>query len=135
MNTVVFINHDMGNGTEAFSEMGFYKSESDRIAHPSYAFSSSKHRVGPDNYYLNSLLFDGTVDGTAHSTFLFSGYELYIDNYRYAEKQRLVNVKKETYRFLQGLRGSTENWDWEAAFVNSKATSDVSQEIECPIIC
>ena len=124
MNTVVFINHDMGNGTEAFSEMGFYKSESDRIAHPSYAFSSSKHRVGPDNYYLNSLLFDGTVDGTAYSTFLFSGYELYIDNYRYAEKQRLVNVKKETYRFLQGLRGSTGNWDWEAAFVNSKATSD-----------
>jgi len=124
MNTVVFINHDMGNGTEAFSELGFYKSESDRIAHPSYAFSSSKHRVGPDNYYLNSLLFDGTVDGTAYSTFLFSGYELYIDNYRYAEKQRLVNVKKETYRFLQGLRGSTENWDWEAAFVNSKATSD-----------
>jgi len=124
MNTVVFINHDMGNGTEAFSEMGFYKSESDRIAHPSYAFSSSKHRVGPDNYYLNSLLFDGTVDGTAYSTFLFSGYELYIDNYRYAEKQRLVNVKKETYRFLQGLRGSSENWDWELAFVNSKATSD-----------
>ena len=80
--------------------------------------------MGPDNYYLNSLLFDGTVDGTDHSTFLFSGYELYIDNYRYAEKQRLVNVKKETYRFLQGLRGSTGNWDWEAAFVNSKATSD-----------
>mgnify|MGYP002034213721 CR=1 FL=1 len=124
MNTVVFINHDMGNGTEAFSEMGFYKSESDRIAHPSYAFSSSKHRVGPDNYWLNQLRFDGTVDGTTYSEYLFAGYELYIDNYRYAERQRLVNVKKETYRFLQGLRGSTGTWDWEAAFVNSKATSD-----------
>ncbi|GIT61955.1 MAG: hypothetical protein Ct9H300mP20_17820 [Gammaproteobacteria bacterium] len=90
--------------------------------------------MGPDNYYLNSLLFDGTVDGTAHSTFLFSGYELYIDNYRYAEKQRLVNVKKETYRFLQGFRGSTGNWDGENSFCKFKrATSDDSQGIECLI--
>ena len=124
MNVVMFINHDMGNGTEAFTEVAFYTSESDRIAHPSYAFSSSKHRVGPDNYWLNSLRFDGTVDGTTYSEFLFAGYQLYMDNYRYEERQRLVNVKKDTYRFLQGFRGSTGDWDWETAFVTSKATSD-----------
>ena len=124
MNAVLFINHDMGNGTEAFTELGFYTSESDRIAHPSYAFSSSKHRVGPDNYWLNQLRFDGTVDGTTYSEYLFAGYELYIDNYRYAEKQRMVNVQKDTYRFLQGFRGSNDNWDWETAFVTSKATAD-----------
>ena len=124
MNVVMFINHDMGNGTEAFTEVAFYTSESDRIAHPSYAFSSSKHRVGADNYYLNSLRFDGTVDGTTYSEFLFAGYQLYMDNYRYEERQRLVNVKKDTYRFLQGFRGSTGDWDWETAFVTSKATSD-----------
>ncbi len=124
MNVVMFINHDMGNGTEAFTELGFYTSESDRIAHPSYAFSSSKHRVGADNYWLNQLRFDGTVDGTTYSEFLFAGYQLYMDNYRYEERQRLVNVKKDTYRFLQGFRGSTGDWDWETAFVTSKATSD-----------
>ena len=124
MNVVMFINHDMGNGTEAFTEVAFYTSESDRIAHPSYAFSSSKHRVGADNYYLNSLRFDGTVDGTTYSEFLFAGYQLYMDNYRYEERQRLVNVKKDTYRFLQGFRGSTGAWDWETAFVTSKAKSD-----------
>ena len=124
MNVVMFINHDMGNGTESFTEVAFYTSESDRIAHPSYAFSSSKHRVGADNYYLNSLRFDGTVDGTTYSEFLFAGYQLYMDNYRYEERQRLVNVKKDTYRFLQGFRGSTGDWDWETAFVTSKATSD-----------
>ena len=124
MNVVMFINHDMGNGTEAFTEVAFYTSESDRIAHPSYAFSSSKHRVGADNYYLNSLRFDGTVDGTTYSEFLFAGYQLYMDNYRYEERQRLVNVKKDTYRFLQGFRGSTGDWDWETAFVTSKAKSD-----------
>ena len=123
MNVVMTINHDMGNGTEAFTELGFYTSESDRIAHPSYAFSSSKHRVGADNYYLNSLLYDDD-DGVEDGVFLFAGYQLYIDNYRYEERQRLVNVKKDTYRFLQGFRGSTGDWDWETAFVTSKATAD-----------
>ena len=105
---------------ESFTELAFYKSDSDRTAHASYAFSSSKHRVGPDNYYLNQLKVD--IDGVP--TAIFAGKELYIDNYRYEEKQRMVNVKKETYRFLQGFRGTNGDWDWEAAFVTSKATSD-----------
>jgi len=119
-NAVMFINHDMDNGTESFTELAFYKSDSDRTAHASYAFSSSKHRVGADNYYLNQLMVD--VDGVP--TAIFAGKQLYIDNYRYEERQRMVNVKKDTYRFLQGFRGSNGDWDWETAFVNSKATSD-----------
>ena len=119
-NAVIFINHDMGNGTESFTELAFYQSDSDRTAHASYAFSSSKHRVGADNYYLNQLMVD--VDGVP--TAIFAGTPLFIDNYRYEEKQRMVNVKKDTYRFLQGFRGSNGDWDWETAFVTSKATSD-----------
>ena len=119
-NVVLFINHDMGNGNESFTELAFYKSDSDRTAHASYAFSSSKHRVGADNYYLNQLMVD--VDGVP--TAIFAGKPLYIDNYRYEEKQRMVNVKKDTYRFLQGFRGTNGDWDWETAFVTSKATSD-----------
>ena len=119
-NIVMFINHDMENGMESFTEIAYYTSESDRTAHASYAFSSSKHRVGPDNYYLNQLKVN--VDGVP--TAIFAGKELFIDNYRYEEKQRLVNVKKDTYRFLQGFRGTRGDWDWETAFVTSKATSD-----------
>ena len=112
-NVVLFINHDMGNGVEAFTELGVYSSDSDRIAHASYAFTSSKHRVGPDNYYLNQLMYNGVA--------IFAGQELYIDNYRYTERQRLINVRKETYRFLQGFRGSSGDWDWETAFMSSTA--------------
>jgi len=119
-NVVMFINHEMSNGIESFTELAYYQSDSDRIAHPSAAFSSSKHRVGPDNYYLNQLMVD--VDGVP--TAIFAGYNLYMDNYRYEEVPRLVNVEKETYRFLQGFRGSNGAWDWETAFVTSKATSD-----------
>ena len=116
-NVVIFINHDMGNGMESFTEIGAYSSDSDRTAHASYAFSSSKHRVGPDNYYLNQLKVN--VDGVP--TAIFAGKNLYIDNYRYEERQRLVNVKKETYRFLQGFRGTSGDWDWETAYVSSIA--------------
>ena len=119
-NVVMFINHEMQNGMESFTEFAYYESDSDRTAHASYAFSSSKHRVGPDNYYLNQLKVD--VDGVP--TAIFAGKNLYIDNYRYEERQRLVNVKKETYRFLQGFRGTRGEWDRETAFVTSKATSD-----------
>ena len=114
-NMVMFINHDLGNGVESFTEIAAYNSDSDRTAHASYAFSSSKHRVGPDNYYLNQLKVNGVA--------LFAGKQLYIDNYRYEERQRLVNVKKETYRFLQGFRGSSGSWDWETAYVTSIAKS------------
>jgi len=116
-NIVIFINHQMDNGIESFTEIGAYNSDSDRLAHASYAFSSSKHRVGPNNYYLNQLKVD--VDGVP--TAIFAGKQLYIDNYRYQERQRRVNVKKETYRFLQGFRGSSGNWDWETAYVSSIA--------------
>ena len=51
-NVVVFINHEMANGIESFTEIGAYNSDSDRTAHASYAFSSSKHRVGPDQLYV-----------------------------------------------------------------------------------
>ena len=108
-NVVVFVNHELDNGVESFTELSYYTSDSDRRAHASAAFSSSKHRVGPDNYYLNQLTVD--VDGVP--TPIFAGYELFIDNYRYEELPRMVNVKKDTYRFLQGFRGSMGDWDWE----------------------
>jgi hypothetical protein len=60
------------------------------------------------------------VDGNT----IFAGQNVYIDNYRYAEIPRIVNVEKKTYRILQGFRGSFEKWDWEGAFLASKATSD-----------
>jgi outer membrane receptor protein involved in Fe transport len=116
-NLLVFINSELSNGVETFTEIGYYTSDSERRNHPSYAFTSSKHRVGPDNYWLNQMTLP---DGTA----LFAGYELYIDNYRYAEVPRMTYVDKETYRFLQGFRGTTGNWDWETALVYSKATAD-----------
>ena len=115
-NFFVFVNHELENGNESFTEFGYYTSDSTLTRHPSYAFSSSRHRIGPDHYYLNQLAVDGNT--------IFAGRGANIENYRYAELPRIVNVEKKTYRILQGFRGSLEAWDWEAAFLASKATSD-----------
>ena len=56
-NIFVYINNELANGLESFTEIGFYNSDSFLIRHPSYAFSSVKHRVGADNYYLNQMSF------------------------------------------------------------------------------
>ena len=61
-NIVLFINHDLENDMESFTEFAYYESDSDRTAHASYAFSSSKHRVGPDNYYWNQVIQNSPSD-------------------------------------------------------------------------
>ena len=119
-NVFMYINNELNNGLESFTEIGFYKSDSFLIRHPSYAFSSVKHRVGADNYYLNQMSFTDASGDTLD----FKGKQLYIDNYRYAERMRHVNVDKTTYRLLQGFRGEVDDWDWEAALLYSKAKSD-----------
>lgn len=130
-NVFVYINHDLGNGIESFTEVSFYTSDYKINRHPSAPFSSVKHRIGPDNYWLQQLVMstgdtyyskgeERTTDGSA----LFAGQEIYLDNYRFTERLRRVEVEKKTYRLLQGFRGSFDEWDWEGALVISKATSD-----------
>ena len=49
---------------------------------------------------------------------------LRIDGWRPNTLPRTVNVDKDSYRFLAGLRGTTaSNWDWETALVYSKSES------------
>ena len=105
-NIVIFINSELANGIESFTEIAAYGSDTNLRRHASYAFTTSKHRVGANNYYNP-----------------FPGKELVIDYYRYAELPRIVDANKETYRFVQGFRGANGNWDWETAFVWSKAYS------------
>ncbi len=47
-----------------------------------------------------------------------------MDFYRFAEYPRIVDNDGDAYRVLSGLRGSVRDWDWESAFVYSKATRE-----------
>jgi iron complex outermembrane receptor protein len=126
MNFFMFVNHEFNNGVEAFTEMSYYKSETNLRRHASSSFSTSKLRVGAENYYnpfgpcgSPNRLSDELIPDVP-----CSGLELTIDNYRYAELPRIIDNDGDSYRFLQGFRGEIGDWEWETAFAHSKATKD-----------
>ncbi|MEM9301034.1 MAG: TonB-dependent receptor [Pseudomonadota bacterium] len=129
-NVFAYLNHDFGDGLESFTEVSWYDADSNLNRHPSASFSSVKLRVAADNYY-NPLGPCGSPnrlpDSVIGTMVPCEGLELEIDNYRFAELPRIVNNSAETWRFLQGLRGTWGEWDWETAIVYSEAErSDVT---------
>ena len=122
-NVFVFVNHDFGNGLESFSELHYYTSDTQMFRHPSYAFSTVKHRVGAQNYY-NPFGPCGSPNRLPESVIgnvPCGGLELEIDFYRYAEMPRVVENDGSVVRVLQGLRGESGRWDWEGAVLWSRA--------------
>ncbi|GAC15322.1 TonB-dependent receptor domain-containing protein [Aliiglaciecola lipolytica] len=125
-NFFAFINHEFENGMEAFTELSFYKSETNLRRHATAPFTTSKLRVGAENYYNpfgpcgspNRLPDEMIPDVPC------SGLELTIDNYRFAELPRIVDNDGKNFRFLQGFRGVMGDWDWETAVSYSKAEKD-----------
>ena len=123
------INHQLDT-MEAFTEVMYYRAETNMFRHPSYAFSSVKLRVGAANYYnpFGPCGSPNRLPAAVIPNVPCSGLQLEIDTYRYAELPRVVDVEGSVYRLLQGLRGSLGDWDWEGAVLFSKADrSDVTR--------
>ena len=109
-NVFVYINHELENGVELFSELGHYSSSSQR------SDNNGSHKGGlinlPADYY-----WSAQIPGMA-------GKKLRIDGWRPNTLPRTVNVEKDNFRFLLGLRGTTDsNWDWESAVLVSESES------------
>ena len=106
----VYINHELDNGNDFFSEISIYSAECERQDNNG-SFPAGNIAIASD-YYWSQL-----VPGMA-------GKKLRIDGWRPNTLPRIVNVDKDSYRFLAGLRGTTaSNWDWETALVYSKSES------------
>ena len=109
-NLFVYINHELDSGNDFFSEISIYSAESERQDNNG-SFPAGNIAIASD-YYWSQL-----VPGMA-------GKKLRIDGWRPNTLPRIVNVDKDSYRFLAGLRGTTaSNWDWETALVYSKSES------------
>ncbi|MEM9533401.1 MAG: TonB-dependent receptor, partial [Pseudomonadota bacterium] len=124
-NLFVYLNHDFENGMQAFTELHYYDSTTNLSRHPSAPFTSVRLRVGAENYY-NPLGPCGSPNRLPDELIPdvpCEGLELLIDNYRFAEVPRIVDNDKTQWRFLQGLRGTWGEWDWETALVFSEAES------------
>lgn len=122
----IFMNHELGNGVDAFTEVLFYSSQSESWRHPSAPFSSVKLRVGAENYY-NPFGPCGSPNRLPEDLIPnvpCEGLELEIDNYRFAQVPRIVLNDGNVFRILQGFRGTRGEWDWETAGVWSIATRE-----------
>ena len=116
-NTFIFVNHEFDNGNELFAELGQYNSDYRRLKEPAGDFSTALLNIGPDYYYTNLL---GINDDNSSSN-----KNIRIDNWRPDIGPRVINVDKDTSRYLIGLRGTTDSgWSWETALLQSKAKSE-----------
>ena len=122
-----YLNHEMDEATEFFSEMYLYRSDTNRNLHPTTQLSAVEHHISPQHYY-NPLGPCGSPnrlpDSVIGTDVPCEGLTIWLDNYRFVDSPRLVNVNREAYRFLAGFRGEAKTWDWEMAFVYSVATGD-----------
>ncbi|MDA9621797.1 TonB-dependent receptor [Gammaproteobacteria bacterium] len=137
-NLFVFVNHEMSNGKELFAEIGRYTSDYSRLKEPAGDFSVALLELGSDYYWSNILGI--TADNiasqeAANAKLIADGKSpksiktnIRIDNWRPDIGPRVINVEKETYRYLLGIRGTTDSgWDWESAYLYSEAeTNDVT---------
>ena len=109
-NLFVYINHELDNGNDFFSEISMYSAESERQDNNG-SFPAGNIAIASDYYWSQQ------IPG-------MEGKKLRIDGWRPNTLPRTVNVDKDSYRFLAGLRGTTDsNWDWETALVFSKSES------------
>ena len=119
-NLFITFTHDVNDSLSLYNEISYYKSSyyTERNAASQYPF---KFHISAAAYY-NPL---------RTSTSLASDFdpdaELWIDNYRFSELPRTANIEKTTFRFLQGITGSFQNWDYDGALLYSKAESTDEQ--------
>lgn len=125
-NLFVFVNHEFENGMESFTELSYYQSATNLRRHATAPFTTSRLRVGAENYYnpFGPCGSPNRLDDALIPDVPCSGLELTIDNYRFAENPRIVDNDGKTYRFLQGFRGELADWSWESAVSYSKAEKE-----------
>ena len=126
-NLLINFSNDFDNGVTTYNEIAYYESNyySERDLSATYPF---KMRVGAASFY-NPLRDSNGSPGSSASRALALGNafdadaELHIDLMRFGPTPKTVSVEKSTYRFLQGISGSYNDWDYDGALVVSQARS------------
>jgi outer membrane receptor protein involved in Fe transport len=131
-NLFVFINSELENGIEAYSEIGYYHSFATQQLYGGTTLGAgSCAKTGActqplliplSNYWLNQLV-DG--DGNKlvdNGDLLSNGLGLWKSRHRF-DAPRGYDSDRVTLRILQGFRGSLGDWDWDGAVLWSDAKS------------
>jgi len=127
INVYSTIDHEISESLESFTELMYYASETiTRRGPSSFVNAASNLVVGAQNYYnpFGPCGSPNRLPATVIPRVPCTGIALLMDNYRWSEKGRIVDNDGEMFRVVQGFRGETGSWDWEAAVTWNKATND-----------
>lgn len=119
----------LDNGVEAFGEVGYYQAVSEALQPPVVNLNSLWI---PASNYWNPFGATTLPDGSPNPNRLpgltnvpAAGLPVQMSNYRYVDAgfQR-VRVENHQARFLAGLRGEWNGWNWETALLYSEAEAE-----------
>jgi outer membrane receptor protein involved in Fe transport len=128
-NAYITGHYSLDNGVEAFGEVGYYQAVSEALQPPVVNLNSLWI---PASNYWNPFGATTLPDGTPNPNRLpgltnvpAAGLPVQMSNYRYVDTgfQR-VRVENYQARFLAGLRGEWNGWNWETALLYSEAEAE-----------
>jgi outer membrane receptor protein involved in Fe transport len=128
INVYAFLNHEFDSGLEAFTEFSIYASYTNTLRHASMKLGAVAPYVVPATNYWNPFGVCGNPNRLPEDVLgtevPCTGLDLTMDFYRWAHVPRSVDNDGTAFRFLQGLRGSIGEWDWESAVTWSLAEKE-----------
>ena len=131
-NLFVFVNTELDNGIEAYSEIGYYHSFATQQLYGGTTLgaggcaktgSCTQPLLVPlSNYWLNQLVDSDGGKLVDNADLVSNGLGLWKSRHRF-DAPRGYDSDRVTLRVLQGFRGSFGDWDWDGAVLWSDAKS------------
>jgi outer membrane receptor protein involved in Fe transport len=131
-NAALLFNYEFSDNVEGYFEGTYYRSESSRNITPAAILSAVPVGISRNAYWnpFGPVTFpDGTPNPNRlpGTTIASTGADIIMERYRFVDAgNRTVDVDKDSYRLVAGLRGNFGNWDFDTGFVYSEAkTTDL----------
>lgn len=128
-NAALLLNYEFSNNIEGYLEGTFYRSESSRNITPAAILSAVPVGISRNAYWnpFGPVTFPGGVPNPNRrpgTTIPAAGADLIMERYRFVDAgNRTVDVDKNSYRLVAGLKGNFGAWDFDTGFVYSEARS------------
>jgi outer membrane receptor protein involved in Fe transport len=126
-NAALLFNYEFSDNVEGYFEGTYYRSESSRNITPAAILSAVPVGISRNAYWnpFGPVTFPGGAPNPNRlpgTTIASTGADVIMERYRFVDVgPRTVDVDKDTYRLVAGLRGNFGAWDFDTGFVYSEA--------------